>query len=51
VVPLRPSDPPSLERLRQAVKTELPAYAAPRQIELVDALPQTLLGKVARHRL
>jgi O-succinylbenzoic acid--CoA ligase len=41
-------DPPSLADLRDAVKAELPAYAAPKQLVVLDALPRTALGKVRR---
>jgi len=34
--------------LRDAVKAVLPAYAAPKQLVLVDAVPRTALGKVRR---
>ncbi len=50
-VPADRADPPTLERLREAVKEKLPAYWAPRKIELVEALPRTLLGKVQRRAL
>ena len=46
-----PDAPPSLDRLRDAVKAELPAYCAPRRLELVESLPRTLLGKVQRRAL
>jgi O-succinylbenzoic acid--CoA ligase len=48
VVPQDRARPPALADLRDAVKTELPAYAAPRELRIVDALPRTGLGKVAR---
>lgn len=51
VVPADPACPPALEALRAAVKEVLPAYAAPRQLVLVDRLPRTALGKVRRHLL
>jgi o-succinylbenzoate---CoA ligase len=51
VVPADPAAPPTLADLRAAAKAELPAYAAPRELRLVDALPRTALGKVARTRL
>jgi O-succinylbenzoic acid--CoA ligase len=51
VVPADPGRPPSLDALRDAVKAELPAYAAPRQLVLVDHLPRTSLGKVRRSEL
>lgn len=44
-------DPPGLERLRDAVKDELPAYCAPRGVEVVSSLPRTALGKVRRQAL
>jgi O-succinylbenzoic acid--CoA ligase len=51
VVPADPAAPPTLDALRAAVRQELPAYAAPRELRLVRALPRTALGKVARVRL
>jgi o-succinylbenzoate---CoA ligase len=51
VVAADPADPPSLLDLRDAVRAELPAYAAPRQLDLVPDLPRTTSGKVARTRL
>ena len=46
-----PAAPPELEALREAVKAHLPAYCAPRALELVAELPQTPLGKTQRWRL
>jgi len=40
-----------LEQLREAVKSELPVWYAPRILSLVDALPRTGLGKIRRHAL
>jgi o-succinylbenzoate---CoA ligase len=51
VVPADPASPPGLDALRDAVKAELPAYAAPRELVLAEALPRTALGKVARSAL
>jgi O-succinylbenzoic acid--CoA ligase len=51
VVPADPAHPPSLESLRDLVKAARPAYAAPRRLELVEALPRTALGKVRRASL
>ena len=45
------SAPPTLDLLRDAVKAQLPAYCAPRRLELVESLPRTLLGKVQRRAL
>ncbi|MBU6328703.1 MAG: fatty acid--CoA ligase family protein, partial [Acidobacteria bacterium] len=51
VVPADPAAPPSLEQLRDAVRAELPAFCAPRRLELRGALPRTSLGKVERRSL
>jgi o-succinylbenzoate---CoA ligase len=51
VVPTDAAAPPALAGLRAAVREELPAYAAPRELVLVDALPRTASGKLARTRL
>ena len=51
VVPADPSNPPTLGALRAAVCEHLPAWAAPKQIELVAALPTTALGKLKRGEL
>jgi len=51
VVPAASSAPPSLDGLRAAVKDELPAYCAPKQLVLVDSLPRTAAGKVRRRAL
>lgn len=48
VVARDPNRPPSLDELRGHVRTQLPAHAAPRQLELVAVLPRTALGKVRR---
>jgi O-succinylbenzoic acid--CoA ligase len=50
VVPTGPR-PPTLDELRDAVKAELPAWAAPRELVLVESLPRTPLGKVQRRAL
>ncbi len=51
VVPADPSAPPTLAELRDRVRSRLPVAAAPKELELVDVLPRTSLGKIARHRL
>jgi O-succinylbenzoic acid--CoA ligase len=48
VVPSDPALPPALDELRAAVKERLGAWAAPRELELVESLPRTALGKVRR---
>jgi o-succinylbenzoate---CoA ligase len=44
-------EPPSLDELRDHVRAVLPAYQAPRRLVLVDDVPRTTLGKIARHAL
>lgn len=51
VVPVDPHDPPTLGELRDHAKRQLPAFAAPREVDLVAALPRTPLGKVLRRDL
>lgn len=51
VVPADPSSAPTLDALRAWVKERRPAFAAPRRLVLVDALPRGEGGKVARSRL
>jgi O-succinylbenzoic acid--CoA ligase len=51
VVPADATCPPSLATLRSFVAEQLPSYAAPRRLTLVDGLPRTALGKLVRHRL
>jgi O-succinylbenzoic acid--CoA ligase len=46
VVPSDPEDPPSLAELRAHVGARAPAYAAPRSVEVVPALPLLATGKV-----
>jgi O-succinylbenzoic acid--CoA ligase len=50
VVPKNPGWPPSLDELRDHVKVLLPAYAAPKELVVVESLPRTSLGKVRRPR-
>lgn len=45
------ADPPSLESVREHVKTSLPAHCAPKQIHVVGSIPRTALGKPRRHEL
>jgi O-succinylbenzoic acid--CoA ligase len=51
VVPADASDPPMLAQLRSFVGERMPSFMAPRQLQLVDALPRTSLGKVSRRAL
>ncbi|WP_446725114.1 AMP-binding protein [Nocardiopsis sp. N85] len=45
VVAADPADPPTLERVRALVRERLPAYAAPREVEVRDRLPMLASGK------
>jgi o-succinylbenzoate---CoA ligase len=51
VVPAEAAEPPTLDALRAHAKEVLPAYAAPRRLELAATLPRTSLGKVQRAEL
>jgi o-succinylbenzoate---CoA ligase len=51
IVPTDPSNPPTLESLREHSKQSLPAYAAPHQVNVCTALPRTPTGKVQRAQL
>ncbi len=51
VVPAAGQAPADLETLREWVSEELPRACAPKRIELVQRLPRTALGKLARSRL
>jgi O-succinylbenzoic acid--CoA ligase len=48
VVASDPAEPPTLQGLRDLVRTQLPRAAAPKELELVDSLPRTGLGKIRR---
>jgi O-succinylbenzoic acid--CoA ligase len=51
LVPRRRSEPPQLDALREWVKEALPAYCAPRELVLIDAVPRTAIGKPRRELL
>lgn len=51
VVALDPTTPPTLESLRTYAKATLPAYAAPKELVLVESVARTALGKVVRRAL
>lgn len=42
---------PTVESLRETVGATLPVWAAPKEVEVVDALPRTSLGKIRRREL
>lgn len=52
VAVLAADDPvPTLDEVREWVGRELPVWNAPKEIEFVEALPRTALGKIQRNRL
>ena len=51
VVPADAAHPPTLDDLRVTAREQLPGFMAPRELVVVDALPRTPLGKVARQVL
>ncbi len=51
VVARDPTAPPDLDALRDHVGAALGRHAAPRELHLVDLVPRTSLGKVARAEL
>ncbi|MEW6059605.1 MAG: fatty acid--CoA ligase family protein [Actinomycetota bacterium] len=51
VVPADPSDPPSLEGLRDLVAASLPRFEAPRELVIVHELERTPSGKIRRYPL
>lgn len=48
VVPRDPAAPPSLGAIAALVKDQLPPWAAPKELVVVDQLPRTASGKVRR---
>jgi len=51
IVPRTGAVAPSLDALRDWTKATLPAYAAPREVIAVAALPRTVMGKLIRKDL
>ena len=51
VVPHDPTDPPTLEQLREHCRDTLARFKAPRDVRLLTALPRTTNGKVRRAAL
>jgi O-succinylbenzoic acid--CoA ligase len=44
-------EPPTLDQLKAAVKETLPAWAAPKALELADRIPRTANNKIQRNKL
>tara|TARA_Y100001970_G_scaffold81943_1_gene103778 strand:- start:7025 stop:8167 length:1143 start_codon:yes stop_codon:yes gene_type:complete len=51
VVPANKETPISLEQTREALSEALPRFALPRALHIVNTLPKTTSGKVAKKRL
>jgi acyl-CoA synthetase (AMP-forming)/AMP-acid ligase II len=51
VVPADPAKPPTLEELRETVRTELSDYKAPDRLEIVGQLPVNAMMKVDKKAL
>lgn len=51
VAPAAGATPPSLDELRDVAKATLPAFAAPKRLELVARLPRSAIGKIRRAEL
>ncbi len=51
IVPRDRADPPSLDALRDHARRTIPAYACPREVVVVLALPRTSIGKIRRNLL
>lgn len=51
VVPTDVARVPTIEDLKRHLADRLPNFCAPKQLQLVQHLPRTALGKVQRHRL
>jgi O-succinylbenzoic acid--CoA ligase len=47
VVPADRGDPPTLDELREAVRARLPAWSAPRELEIVESLPRTAKSQIS----
>ncbi|WP_327233736.1 AMP-binding protein [Streptomyces sp. NBC_01317] len=51
VIPRDPADPPSLEEVAAYCRERLAHYKVPRRVEIVDAFPMTVSGKVRKIEL
>jgi acyl-CoA synthetase (AMP-forming)/AMP-acid ligase II len=51
VVPADPAKPPTLEELRETVRSELADYKAPDRLEIIDQLPVNAMMKVDKSAL
>ena len=51
VVPVNPTDPPTLEQIREHCRDGLARFKAPRDLRLLATVPRTLSGKVRRSAL
>ncbi|WP_446041036.1 AMP-binding protein [Streptomyces sp. SID1121] len=51
VIPRDPADPPSAEEVAEYCRERLAHYKVPRRVEIVDAFPMTVSGKVRKIEL
>ncbi len=51
IVPVDPSDPPTLSEVREWVRSDLPVFCAPHGVFVVAEIPRTALGKIRRSAL
>ena len=51
VVPTNPAEPPSLDVVRSFAAERIAKFKAPRALEIVESIPRTASGKIARREL
>jgi non-ribosomal peptide synthetase-like protein len=51
VVATDPTSPPSLGAVKESLRRSLPAYMVPARLAIIDSLPRSVGGKLARSRL
>jgi len=51
VVPAQPPGPPALAELRALITEQFAAFAAPKELVILEALPKTSIGKLRRQAL
>jgi fatty-acyl-CoA synthase len=51
IVPADPTDPPTLDEIRDFLKDRIASFKRPTQLEIVEELPRNASGKLQKHRL
>jgi fatty-acyl-CoA synthase len=51
IVPADPTDPPTLDEIRDFLKDRIASFKRPTQLEVVEELPRNASGKLQKHRL